>query len=52
MHFLSDKGILKIIMQKLDGLIIIQAITRAHMIMEVSCQCELFFSIERNLWSK
>lgn len=32
---LLDKGILKIIMQKLDGLIIIQAITRARMIMEI-----------------
>lgn len=41
--FLSDKDILKIIMQKLDGLIIIQAITRARMITEVRCQHELCF---------
>lgn len=37
-YVLPGRGILKIIMQKLDGLIIIQAITQMHMTTEVRCQ--------------
>lgn len=39
--FLSGKGIQKIIMEKVDGVITIQAITQTPMIMEVRCQKEL-----------
>lgn len=41
MCFLSGKGIQKIIMEKVDGVIIIQAITQTLMIMEVRYPKEL-----------